>query len=69
VAVREVSSVRERSTVAAREYVLAARARLRMEEQRYGTSRRSSQQLERSISPAELAKMWPHADIDAALAP
>jgi hypothetical protein len=71
-AVREVSSIRERSTEAAREYVLTARARLEMEHHRYGpeaATRRSNQQLERSIAPEELARMWPHADIDAALAP
>jgi hypothetical protein len=72
VAVTEVGSVRERSTEAARQYVLAARARLQMEQARYGPAaaeRRSNQQLEHSISPGELARMWPHADVDAALAP
>jgi hypothetical protein len=70
--VMEVSSVRERSTQAARAYVMAARARLSMEQHRYGpsaASRRSNQQLERSISAEELSRMWPHADIEAALEP
>jgi hypothetical protein len=70
--VTKVNSVRERSTEAARAYVLTARARLRMEQARYGPaagSRRSCQQLERSISAEELARMWPHADVEAALAP
>jgi hypothetical protein len=70
--VRTVSDVQLRSTEAARQYVLTARARLQMEERRYGPgaeSRRSHQQLQRSLSPEELRKMWPHADVDQALAP
>jgi hypothetical protein len=72
VAVVAVDSLRERSTEAAREYVLAVRARLSMEQSRYGPSastRRSHQQLERSIGREELARLWPHADLDAVLAP
>jgi hypothetical protein len=72
VAVVTIDSVRERSTEAARDYVETVRARLRMEERRYGpsaASRRSLQQLERSITPDELRRLWPHADLEAALAP
>jgi hypothetical protein len=58
--------VRERSTDAARDYVLATRNRLQAELESYGPqvrARRSYQHLEHSISEGELARMWPHADL------
>jgi hypothetical protein len=63
--------VRQRSTAAARDYVRVVVERLQMEIKRHGDhvlDSRSCQALERSISPAELARMWPHADVDEALA-
>jgi hypothetical protein len=64
-------TVSRQSTEAAREYVRVVRARLQMELARYGHEaqfRRSFQQLERSITPEELQRTWPYADIDAASA-
>lgn len=64
--------VREHSTDAARRYVLVTRERMRAEVVRDGvevvTHRRSYRRLEQSITSAALAQVWPHADIEAALA-
>jgi hypothetical protein len=63
--------VRERSTEAARDYVLATRNRLQAELESYGPrvrDRRSHQLLEHSISQGELARLWPHADLTLVLA-
>ena len=51
--------------------MLVARDRLAAELARYGPQarqRRSFQQLERSISPEELARVWPAADLEVVLA-
>ena len=64
-------TVRKRSTEAAREYVRVVRSRLQMEQARHGPDAviyRSYQDLERSITPEELRRLWPHADVEAALA-
>jgi hypothetical protein len=66
-----VGKVEQSSTAAARSYVLVTRDRLRVEIERDGArarQRRSFQRLEHSISPQELAHMWPHADLQLALA-
>lgn len=71
VVVRTDEEVRRRSTAAAQEYVRVVTHRLQMELARHGDdvrTRRSCQALERSISPEELARMWPHADVDKVLA-
>ena len=60
------SELTRHSTEAARAYVLATRARLRAERARNGEAardRRSYQRLERSISAAALAQVWPHAEL------
>jgi hypothetical protein len=56
----------QRSTDAAREYVLATRARLRAEVERRGDQaceQRSFQRLQHSITAEELARTWPDADL------
>lgn len=63
-------SIRERSTKAARDYVSTVRAQLRSELSRHGETvknMRSHQELARRISPEELRRNWPHADLDEAL--
>lgn len=63
-------SVQDRSTSAARDFVASVRLRLQMETYRHGERAqylRSYQELERRIAPEELERVWPHADIDAAL--
>jgi hypothetical protein len=63
-------SVRERSTRAARDYVNTVRSQLRAELSRHGEQARtwrSYQQLQRRISPEQLRRTWPHADLDQAL--
>lgn len=64
------TDVRARSTEAAREYVRSARARLQMERDRYGAEaeqRSSYRELQQTLHPDELSRMWPHADLDEAL--
>ena len=63
--------VQQHSTDAARRYVLVTRERMRAELARDGievTRRRSYRRLEQTITPSALAQVWPHADIEAALA-
>lgn len=63
-------SVQDRSTSAARDFVASVRLRLQMETYRHGERAkhlRSYQELERRIAPEELRRVWPHADIEAAL--
>lgn len=63
-------SVRARSTLAAREYVASVRSRLQSEEHRHGErakGMRSYQDLERRITPDEIRRVWPYADVDEAL--
>lgn len=64
-------SLQERSTEAAREYVRAVRSRLEMEVARHGDDAvltRSYHDLQRSIAAEELARIWPYADLESALA-
>jgi hypothetical protein len=66
-----IEDVRRRSTEAARAYVLATRQRMGVQLERGGAGTRESrnfQQLERSISREALARTWPQADLDEALA-
>jgi hypothetical protein len=66
-----IEDVRQRSTQAARSYVLATRQRMGAELGRSGAQARESrnyQQLERSITPEALARTWPQADLDEVLA-
>jgi hypothetical protein len=62
--------IRERSTEAARDFVLATRARLNAEVAREGeeaASHRSYQRLQQAISQDELLRTWPHADLTVVL--
>jgi hypothetical protein len=64
-------TVQDHSTQAVREYIRVVRNRLEMEVARHGQDavlRRSYWELQRSISREELARTWPLADVDAALA-
>ena len=63
--------IRERSTEAARDFVLVTRDRLNAEVAREGeqaTSHRSYQRLQQAISQDELSRTWPHADLTLVLA-
>jgi hypothetical protein len=63
--------IRERSTEAARDFVLATRDRLHAEVAREGdeaASHRSFQRLQHAISDDELLRTWPHADLTIVLA-
>jgi hypothetical protein len=65
------AEVEQRSTEAARAYVLVARDRIRAEIARHGAralERPSCQRLQRSIAAEELQRTWPLADLQAALA-
>jgi hypothetical protein len=62
--------IRERSTAAARGYVLATRGRLQAETAHNGErvkQRHSYRQLERTITAEALARTWPYADVEQAL--
>jgi hypothetical protein len=70
--VRVVSNgaLEERHTEAAKNYVWTVRSRLEMEVARHGRDAlqsRSGQELQRSITPEELVRMWPYADVNEAL--
>lgn len=61
----------ERSTEAARDFVLVTRDRLGAEVAREGeqaAGHRSFQRMQHAISPDELLRTWPHADLTIALA-
>ncbi len=62
--------LRERSTEAARDYVLAARSHLQAETSHSGeraSRQRSYRRLERTITVEALLRTWPYADVQQAL--
>lgn len=66
-----ITELQRRSTEAARDYVQATRDRLGAELAREGPDarrRRSFQELEATITAVQLARVWPHADLEVALA-